>query len=63
MTFEPNTANANDSRQQKNISANAAAALMSLIGNDWGQHGDIVFFLQGACRKKDGKVQTFQYVT
>ena len=63
MTIEANTANGSNYRHQKDISANTAAALLSLIGNDWGQHGDIVFFLQGAFWNEDGKVHTFQYVT
>ena len=50
------------SSQQKNIHNNASAALLALIGDEWGQHGNIVFFLQGAYQNKDGNVQTFQYV-
>jgi hypothetical protein len=47
-------------RQQLKISDNAAAALMSLRGNDWGQHGEVVFFLQGAYRDKENAVKTFK---
>jgi hypothetical protein len=46
-------------RQQANISTNASTALLELIGDNWGQHGDIMFFMQGAYRTEEGKVMTF----
>jgi hypothetical protein len=37
-------------------------ALQSLYGSDWGQCGEVAFFLQGAYRNAAGSVQIFQYV-
>ena len=49
-------------RHQNEVSDNATTALWRLIGNDWGQHGDVVFFLQGAYRDENNAVVTFQLV-
>jgi hypothetical protein len=38
----------------------ATAALWNLIGYDWKQHGDVVFFVQGAYRNNENAVKTFQ---
>jgi hypothetical protein len=52
----------NISRNQGTIIENVARYLASLDGNDWGQCGDVVFFLQGAYRDAEGATKTFQYV-
>jgi hypothetical protein len=36
--------------------------LWGLRGDDWGQYGEVIFFLQGAFRTKENTVKTFQYV-
>jgi hypothetical protein len=52
----------NISRNQDTIIENVAQYLASLDGNDWGQCGDVVFFLQGAYRDAEGATKTFQCV-
>jgi conjugal transfer/entry exclusion protein len=52
----------NISRNQSTIIENVAQYLASLDGNDWGQCGDVVFFLQGAYRDAEGSTKTFQCV-
>ena len=47
-------------KQQSKISNNAGAALLGLRGNNWGQHGDVVFFLQGTYHDKENVVKTFK---
>jgi hypothetical protein len=47
-------------RNQSQVCDVATAALWGLIGNGWGQHGDVVFFLQGAYRNNENAVKTFQ---
>jgi hypothetical protein len=47
-------------RNQKHIVENSIRALRPLIGFDWGQHGDVVFFIQGAFRDDNKRVSTFK---
>lgn len=49
-----------DHRHQSEILGNATIALQALIGHGWGQHSDIVFFLQGGYCEKAGGIKTFQ---
>jgi hypothetical protein len=49
-------------RNQDNIFDIVSQQLASLNGNDWGQCGDVAFFVQGAYRDAEGSVKTFQYV-
>ncbi|KIM73871.1 hypothetical protein PILCRDRAFT_14861 [Piloderma croceum F 1598] len=44
---------------QNEVADNATAALWGLRGNDWGQYGEVIFFLQGAFRTKENAVKTF----
>jgi hypothetical protein len=37
-------------------------AISDLSGNDWGQYGDLVFFVQIAYRDKEGLVKSLQCV-
>ncbi|PPQ98327.1 hypothetical protein CVT26_013566, partial [Gymnopilus dilepis] len=46
-------------RNQSRIIENTMAALNKLIGNNWTGHGNAAFFVLGAYRKADGKVNTF----
>ena len=48
--------------RKKEVADNATAALWGLRGTDWGQYGEVAFFLQGAFRTKENVVKTFQYV-
>jgi hypothetical protein len=47
-------------RNQSKAGDAATAALWRLIGNGWGQHGDVVFFSRGAYRNNKNAVKTFQ---
>ena len=47
-------------RNQNKVGDAATAALWRLIGYGWGQHGDVVFFVQGAYRNNENVVKTFQ---
>ncbi|KIM80039.1 hypothetical protein PILCRDRAFT_89865 [Piloderma croceum F 1598] len=47
---------------QSKLADNASTALLGLIGNEWNQHGDVVFFLQGMYCNKNNMVKTFQQV-
>jgi len=40
----------------------ASDALQSLVGYNWGQFGDVVFYTIGAYRNKAQKVVIFGYV-
>lgn len=47
-------------RNQNHIAEDVLKALRGLIGWNWGQHGDVVFFVQGAFRDEDGKLRLFE---
>jgi hypothetical protein len=47
-------------RNQQTVSHATSLALSALVGYDWGQHGDVMYFVQGAYRRDDGGVKTFQ---
>jgi hypothetical protein len=49
-------------RNQEDILATTSAALRSLCGWDWGQHGDIALFLLGGFRDEKKKLKLFKYV-
>jgi len=37
--------------------------LQQLCGQNWGQYGDIAFFLQGAYCDANGSLKTFKYIS
>jgi len=47
-------------RNQENIVSGVVKALYDLIGWDWSQYGEAVFFVQGAYRNVDDKLKTFK---
>ncbi|KAJ3535594.1 hypothetical protein NMY22_g6416 [Coprinellus aureogranulatus] len=44
---------------QAHIDVTTMKTLQSLIGDGWGQHGDVVYFTMGAFRDRNSKLQTF----
>lgn len=49
-------------RNQARLHVNAMDALARLTGDDWGQHGQAVFFTMGAFRDRNNKLKMFKYV-
>ncbi|PPQ83118.1 hypothetical protein CVT26_008773 [Gymnopilus dilepis] len=47
-------------RNQDNIIQHTMEALGDLSGRHWRGHGDVAFFVMGACRRKDGQLSTFR---
>ena len=47
-------------RNQGDIVGGVVMALHDIIGWDWGQYGDAVFFVQGAYRNADDDLKTFK---
>ncbi|KAF5384182.1 hypothetical protein D9615_003148 [Tricholomella constricta] len=45
--------------QQKSLLPTATEALRGMCGWNWGGHGEVMFFLQGAYRNKAGDLKTF----
>ena len=47
-------------RNQEEIIGGVVKALYKLIGWDWGQYGEAVFFVQGAYRNAENDLKTFK---
>jgi hypothetical protein len=49
-------------RNQKNIGNDIAGTLQGLSGWDWGQYGDVAFFVLCGYRQENGRTSTLRYV-
>lgn len=49
-------------RNQETIITQVQAKLKGLVGWEWGQCGDLVFFVQGAYRDEKANIKTFTCV-
>jgi hypothetical protein len=50
------------SRNQDHVIEDVLKVLQKLIGWDWGQYGDVVFFVQGAFQNEEGELKLFEWV-
>lgn len=51
------------SRNQNTITEDVLKVLRELVGWNWGQYGDVVFFVQGAFQNEQGKLKLFEWAT